>query len=39
MVYKMFINIITTRSTDPIYGLVKRERQIDINLLAQNTKK
>ena len=35
----MFINKITTRTTDPMLGFVRRERQIEIILLVQNTRK
>ena len=35
----MFDNKITTSTTDPKLGIVKRERQIEIILLAQNTRK
>ena len=35
----MLKNKITKSTTDPMFGLVRRERQIEIILLAQNTKK
>jgi len=35
----MFIDIITTSTTDPMFGFERRQRQIENILLAQKTRK
>ena len=35
----MFIDIVTSRTTDPMFAFERRQRQIESILLAQKTKK
>ena len=39
IVYRIFIDIVTAKTTDPMFGFERRQRQIDIILLAQKTRK